>query len=172
MPKPDAPWTPKIRDKKLLTIRSDAETGVWTGVVSDSVPIFNQKMMGAVKYELVAEGRANVIVKIAGGGKGEPKFGATATHGVARRWRGDKGVEEAEIYLPEQPSQSHKNVLLMIMLHEMAHAAGLEDHANDGLFMTVPNINANGTISATKGGNSMPPFFFSNKTVTRMRAIW
>lgn len=172
MSKPDTSWVPKIRDKKLLTIRNDAEIGVWSGVVAEAVTIFNQKMMNAVKYELVPEGRANVIVKVAGSGKDDPKLGATATHGVARRWVGNKGVEEAEIYLPAQPSQSHKNVLLMIMLHEMAHAAGLEKHANDGLFMTLPNISATGTISATKGGKSMPPFFFSNKTVTRMRAIW
>lgn len=172
MSKPDTSWMPKIREKKLLTIRNDAEIGVWSGVVAEAIPIFNQKMMNAVKYELVPEGRANVIVKIAGAGKDDPKLGATATHGVARRWIGNRGVEEAEIYLPAQPSQGHKNVLLMIMLHEMAHAAGLENHASDGLFMTLPNISATGKISATKGGKSMPPFFFSNKTVVRMRAIW
>jgi len=57
-------------------------------------------------------------------------------------------------------------------MHEMAHAAGLEEHSNDGIFMTLPNIGNNGKISATKNGKSMPPFFFSNRTVTRMRTIW
>jgi len=81
------------------------------------------------------------------------------------------GVIEAEIFLPSDP-QKHANVLLMIFMHEMAHAAGLEEHANDGIFMTVPNIDESGNIKATKTSKSMPPFFFSNKTVTRMRAIW
>jgi hypothetical protein len=163
---------PKVRQLKTLTIRNEAETGLWTGIVGESVPIFNQKIMKALKYDLVTDGKANVIVRVAGGGKDDPKLGATATHGVARRWIGNRGIEEAEIYLPAQPWQSHKNVLLMILMHEMAHAAGLEEHANDGIFMTLPNIDNNGKISATKGGKSMPPFFFSNKTVTRMRAIW
>lgn len=172
MSKPDVSWIPRIRDLKTLTIRNDAETGLWSGLVAQAVPIFNQKMMNAMKYDLVVEGKANVIVRVAGGGKDDPKLGATATHGVARKWTGNRGLEEAEIYLPAQPWQSHKNVLMMILMHEMAHAAGLEEHANDGIFMTLPNIDNNGKISATKGGKSMPPFFFSNKTVTRMRAIW
>lgn len=163
---------PRIRDTKTLTIRNDAEIGLWTGVLAEAVPIFNQKIMKALKYDLVAEGRANVIVKIAGSGKDDPQLGATATHGVARRWAGNRGIEEAEIYLPSQPGQSHKNVLLMILMHEMAHAAGLEKHASDGIFMTLPNISHDGKITATKTSKPMPPFFFSNKTVTRMRAIW
>lgn len=163
---------PKIRDTKILTIRNDADVGLWSGVVASSVPIFNDKIMKALKYDIVTEGKANVVVKVAGGGKDDPKLGATATHGVARRWAGNRGIEEAEIYLPAQPWQSHKNVLLMILMHEMAHAAGLEEHANDGIFMTLPNISESGQISATKQGKVMPPYFFSNKTVVRMRAIW
>jgi hypothetical protein len=172
MSKPDTSWTPKIRDTKALKIRNEAEVGLWSGIAAASVPIFNDKIMKALKYELVTEGKANVVLKVAGGGKDDPKLGATATHGVARRWIGNRGVEEAEIYLPAQPWQSHRNVLLMILMHEMAHAAGLEEHSNDGIFMTLPNIDNSGNISATKNGKSMPPFFFSNRTVTRMRAIW
>jgi len=172
MSKPDTPWTKKIRDGKILRIKSEAEAGIWSGILGDSVPIFNEKIQKAMKYEIATEGKANVIIRIAGGGKDDPKLGATATHGVARRWVGDRGVEEAEIYLPSQPSQSHKNVLLMIMMHEMAHAAGLEEHASDGIFMTLPNIDEKGVIKATRNSKPMPPFFFSNKTVTRMRAIW
>lgn len=172
MSKPDTPWIPKIRDTKTLRIKNEAEVGLWSGIVGESVPIYNQKMMKAMKYELVTDGRAEVVVRIAGGQKDDPKLGATATHGVARRWIGNRGVEEAEIYLPAQPSQAHKHVLLMIMMHEMAHAAGLEEHSNDGIFMTLPNIDNKGRISATKNGKKMPPYFFTNKTVTRMRAIW
>jgi hypothetical protein len=140
------------------------------GIVAASVPIFNDKIMKALKYELVTDGKANVVVKVGGGGKDDPKLGATATHGVARRWIGNRGVEEAEI--PAQPWQSHRNVLLMISMHEMTHAAGLEEHSSDGIFMTLPNVDNNGNISATKKGKSMPPVFFSNRTVTRMRTIW
>ena len=163
---------PRIRDTKTLKIRNEAEVGLWSGIVTAAVPIFNDKIMRALKYEIVTEGKANVVVKIAGGGKDDPNLGATATHGVARRWAGNRGIEEAELYLPAQPWQSHRNVLLMILMHEMAHAAGLEEHSSDGIFMTLPNISESGNITATKNGRSMPPFFFSNKTVTRMRAIW
>ena len=172
MAEPDIPWMPKVRDTKILTIRNEADVGLWSGLVAASVPIFNDKIMKALKYNIVTEGKANVIVKVAGAGKDDPKLGATATHGVARRWKGNRGIEEAEIYLPATPWQSHRNVLQMILMHEMAHAAGLEEHASDGVFMTLPNVDANGNISATKGGRKMPAFFFTNKTITRMRAIW
>jgi len=172
MSKPDTPWKPKIRETKILKIRNEAEGVLWSGVVADAVPIFNDKILGALKYEIVTEGRTNVVVRVAGGGKDDPQLGATATHGVARRWAGNRGIEEAEIYLPAQPWQSHPNVLKMILMHEMAHAAGLEEHSSDGIFMTLPNIDQTGNITATKTSKAMPPFFFSNKTVTRMRKIW
>jgi hypothetical protein len=172
MADPDVPWEPKVRQTKTLTIKNEAEQGLWAGVVNQCVPIFNDKIMKAMKYQIVTEGKANVVVKVAGGGKDDPKLGATATHGVARRWIGNRGVDEAEIYLPAQPAQNHTNVLYMVMMHEMAHAAGLEEHASDGIFMTLPNISATGGITATKNGKVMPPYFFTNKTVMRMRTIW
>jgi len=168
---PDKPWTPKIRDTKVLRIRNNAEVGLWSGIVAQSVTVFNEKIMKAMQYQLVTE-NAHVVVKIAGSGKHDPKFGDSAAHGETEIGNGLKGVEEAEIFLPAQPSQSQNNVLLMIMMHEMTHAAGLEDHASDGIFMTVPNIDQNGIITATKNSKAMPPFFFSNKTVVRMKKIW
>ena len=169
---PDKPWMPKVRDTKILKIRNNAEVGLWSGIVAQSVQIFNEKIMKAMQYELVSEGRAQVVVKVAGSGKHDPVFGATAVHGKTEIGNGLKGVEEAEIFVPAQPSKSNTNVLLMIMMHEMAHAAGLEEHASDGIFMTVPNIDENGVITSTRDSKKMPPFFFSNKTVTRMRKIW
>ncbi len=174
------PWAPKFRNTKTKTlkIRSNAEAGVWTGIVAQSVDIFNEKIMKAMRYELVTEGGAQVVVKIAGSSKNDPKLGTSSVHGKTFKGRGEgmgkdmNGVIEAEIFLPSDPSQTHTNVLLLILMHEMAHAAGLEEHANDGIFMTVPNIDQNGIITATRNSKKMPPFFFSNKTVTRMRAIW
>ena len=128
--------------------------------------------MNVMKYEIVTEGKANVVVKVAGGGKDDPKLGATATHGVARRARGDRGIEEAEIFLPAQPWQNHRNALYMILMHEMAHAAGLYEHTNDGILMTLPNISENGKITSTKFSKPMPPYFFTNKTIVRLRTIW
>ena len=34
-----------------------------------------------------------------------------------------------------------------VTLHEMTHAAGLEEHSNDGIFMTLPNIDNNGNAT-------------------------
>jgi hypothetical protein len=172
MAEPDVPWEPKVRAKKILKIKNEAEQGLWAGVLAQCVPIFNDKIMKAMKYEIVTEGKADVVVKVAGGGKDDPKLGATATHGVARRGRSDNGIVEAEIFLPAQPWQNHTNVLYMIMMHEMTHAAGLYEHTSDGIFMTVPNISEKGMISSTKFSKPMPPYFFTNKTITRMRAIW
>ena len=73
MAEPDIPWMPKVRDTKILTIRNDADVGLWSGLVTTSVPIFNDKIMKALNYNIVTEGKANVIVKVAGAGKDDPK---------------------------------------------------------------------------------------------------
>ena len=168
---PDKPWEKKIRDTKTLLIRNNAEVGQWSGIVAQAVTTFNEKIMKAMSYELVSEGKAHVVVKISGSGAHDPKFGDSAVHGKTYVGEGGKGLVEAEIFVPAQVTQSHTNVLLHIMLHEMTHAAGLEDHADDGIFITVPNIQ-NGVITSTKYSKKMPPFFFSNKTILRMRKIW
>ena len=171
MAEPDKPWTPKIRSTKKLRIRNNAEAGAWAGIAAQAVPIFNNNAMKAMEYELAAEGRAEVVVKIAGTGKHDPVFGQNAVHGKIFYGNGLKGLEEAEIFLPGSVTH-HTNVLLLILLHEMAHAAGLVEHANDGILMNVPNISANGVITATKTSKKMPPFFLSNKSVIRLKKIW
>jgi hypothetical protein len=172
MAEPDKPWDPKIRSTKKLRIKNNAEAGMWSGIVTQSVPIFNNAAVKAMEYELVSEGKAEVVVKIAGANKSDPKFGDSAVHGKTLYGNGLKGLEEVEIFLPAQITQSHTNVLLHILLHEMAHAAGLVDHSSDGILVTVPNIYANGTLSATATSKKMPPFFLSNKTIVRLKKIW
>ena len=145
---------------------------MWSGIVAQAVPIFNEKAMKAMEYELVSEGKAEVVVKIAGGNKSDPKFGESAVHGKTFYGNGLKGLEEVEVFLPAQITNNQTNVLLMILLHEMAHAAGLVEHSSDGILMTVPNIDASGNITATKYSKKMPPFFLSNKSVVRLKKIW
>ena len=173
MSKPDTPWMPKVRETKTITLFNEADKGFWAGVIREAVTTFNQKAMNSVKYEIVDEKRkAKAVVKIAGSGKDDPRLGADARQGLARRWAGNRGIEEAEIFLPETPWNTHRNMLMMIMMHELTHCAGLEEHANDGIFMTLPNVDEKGNIFSTRESKKMPPFFLSNKTVMRLRAIW
>jgi len=172
MADPDKPWEPKIRSTKKLKIKNNAEVGMWSGMVAQAVPIFNTGAQKAMEYELVSEGKAEVVVKIAGANKSDPKFGTTAVHGKTFYGNGLKGLEEVEIFLPAQITQNQTNVLLHILMHEMAHASGLVEHSSDGILMTVPNIYPDGSISSTKTSKKMPPFFLSNKTVVRLKKIW
>lgn len=177
MSKPDEPWIESVRKSKELVIRSEAESGVWTGVLKECVPIFNRIALKAMSYRIAgAEDKAQVVLKIAGSGKDDPKL-AGGTHGIARKaiqraGRGGIGIVEVEIFLPSQPSRLSKNMILMIVLHEMGHAAGLEEHTNDGVMMTLPNEDNTGKIYSTKKSKRMPPFFLTNKTVSRLRTIW
>ncbi len=177
MGKPDEPWISSIRANKELVIRSEAESGVWTGVLQECVPIFNRIALKAMSYRLAGAGeKANVVLKIAGSHKDDPKV-AGGKHGITRRHkqqagRGGIGVIEVEIFLPSQPTADSKNMITMIILHELGHAAGLEEHTSDGVMMTVPNENAKGQVFSTPQTKKMPPFFFTNKTVNRLRTIW
>ena len=172
MAEPDKPWEPKVKTTKTLRVKNKAEAGMWSGLVTQAVPIFNTSAQDAMKYEIVTEGKAEVVVKIAGAGKHDPKFGDSAVHGKTEYGNGLQGLSEVEIFLPAQITQNQTNVLLMILLHELAHAAGLVEHSSDGILMTIPNIDANGNITATKTSKKMPPFFLSNKSIIRLKKNW
>lgn len=171
MSEPDKPWDPKIKSTKKLRIKNNAEVGMWSGIVAQAIPIFNNAQ-NAMAYDPVSEGKTEVVVKIAGANKGDPKFGDSAVHGKTFYGDGGQGLVEVEIFLPAQITQSHTNVLLHILLHEMAHASGLVEHSSDGILMTLPNIWPNGSISSTKNSKKMPPFFLSNSSITRLRKNW
>jgi hypothetical protein len=172
MADPDKPWESKIRSTKKLRIKNNAEVGMWSGMVTQAVPIFNRTAQKAMEYEIVSEGKAEVVVKVAGANKSDPKFGDTAVHGKTFYGDGGQGLVEVEIFLPAQITQNQTNDLMQILLHEMAHASGLVEHSSDGILMTVPNIWPDGSISSTKTSKKMPPFFLSNKTVVRLKKIW
>ena len=145
---------------------------MWSGIVTQAVPVFNRSAQKAMEYELVDEGKADVVVKVAGANKSDPKFGDSSVHGKTFWGDGGKGLVEVEIFLPPQITQNQTNVLMQILLHEMAHASGLVEHSSDGILMNAPNILADGSISSTRDSKKMPPFFLSNSTVVRLKKIW
>ena len=66
---------------------------MWSGMVTQAVPIFNRTAQKAMEYGIVSEGKAEVVVKVAGANKSDPKFGDTAVHGKTflRGWRPGPG---------------------------------------------------------------------------------
>src|SRR5215831_5282779 len=104
MADPDKPWEAKIRSTKKLRIKNNAEVGMWSGLVTQAVPIFNRAAQNAMEYELV-DAKAEVVVKVAGANKSDPKFGETAVHGKTFYGNGDRGLVEVEIFLPAQITQ-------------------------------------------------------------------
>ena len=176
----DKSWENKVRSTKTLTYFDESNTGRWSGVVAVSVQAFNRIARGIVQYKLTDDrNSANVVIGVAEGSASFPfggddrpiVFSKTSTHGITRTFAYSTGIAKAAIFLPSDPSQDNQNVLQFITIHELIHACGLEAHYNDGVLMTLPNIQG-GKIFSTPKSKKMPPFFMANKTIARLRAIW
>jgi hypothetical protein len=178
----DNPWNQRVRDQKQLTYFDGSSVGKWSGITKLAVNEFNNLAQGIVKYVPAKDkDGADVVIGVADGvahfpfdGTDNPiVFSKTAAHGQTRTFGYSDGLAKAAVFMPSSITETHKNILIYVVAHELVHACGLVRHDNDGVFMTVPNIDhAKHTISAIKGSKAMPPFFFSASTISRLSAIW
>lgn len=166
------PWIKSVKDTGTLTVYNNMAVGQWATIFTLTVQSFNKlSTQHGLKVKLAEtkdKEQANVVMHLS-----DDDAFKTLVHGKGRISVQDGAVIKVEVFLPSQPAQNHKDVLLFIALHELVHACGLEnsDHANDGVFMTLPNIR-NGKIWAADNTKKMPPMFLAPSTVSKLNAIW
>lgn len=172
-------WIDSVRKGDELTVFDGISSGQWANVFTASLASFNKN--SGLKIKMVPsenEDDANIVILLSSGTSTygdnpkpiviNPEFG----HGKTRMFRDEASGEISKVvaFLPITPKENHINVLRMITVHELIHACGLDDneHSNDGVFMTLPNIR-NGQIFASAASKKMPPLFFSQKTKGQLR---
>lgn len=115
-------------------------------------------------------------------------FNATAKHGRTLLLDRKSELVKAFVFLPATPKVNTPGgvravgpkVLMVIALHELLHACGLEnaDHGDSGLFQATPPINpGNRAIEDAVGVQqnmygSMPPYVIDDETVQTLLDRW
>ncbi len=167
-------WDRSVRKTGQVTVFNGLETGAWSGIFAQALAAFNKiSHLDMKMVEGKSKGSANIVMELSDGkGLG---FSGTMLHGKTRMYRdGDSGaIMNVECFLPATPRHNHPNYLLFIAVHELVHAMGLDndEHASDGVFITLPNMQE-GKIFSTKGSKKMPPLFLNASTRSKLQAAW
>ncbi len=174
------PWERKIRATGKLLVYNDISVGRWATVFQLAMETFNKHMKpaGVQLEEATSKGKANVIMKL---------MKSTAMHGKASiglRYPQQDVIMEAEFFLPDDPQHSDPSgmvpasvdVMQIIAVHEMIHAAGLanRDHGGDGIFYS-PLMQRDGKLYVpVKGRNPtlMPPIRIGNSIIYKVKKLW
>jgi hypothetical protein len=175
-------WVANVKDAGRLTVFNGL-TAQWGTVFKRALDSFNQLAGGlGVKLEQTKDkAQANIVMQLSGGAAkfeydgnvATATFDGTAAHGKTLLFSRDNLIEKAASFLPVKPRESHIDVLTFITVHELIHACGLDnrDHANDGVFMTLPNIRG-GRIWASADSRKMPPLFLHSSTIVKIKTVW
>lgn len=177
-------WIKSVKDSGKLTVYNGIEEGQWAGIFKYWLTNFSgltHKKVGLV--EETDMNAANVVMQLSDGNSSfsyagvtaKAVFPGTAAHGKTLPFQVNDLVEKAAIFLPRNPSYNHVGHLRYIAAHELIHASGLvtnDEHANDGVFMNLPNMLDGGKISASADSKKMPPYFLASKTQSALGAIW
>lgn len=192
------PWTASIKSGGRLSVAPPS--GSWSDVVRDALRQFNNiSRSHHLCVTLVpGEGSAQVVVAAASsnisfaydGTTYSERFGGSGLHGrTFQVQRQGSGIEKAYIFLPERPMVNTprgqrpvgRGVKLLIAIHELVHACGLEDadHSDDDLFCGFPSVDYGSTAAADKVTvasrgitRRMPPLVLLGTTARLIKELW
>ncbi len=190
------PWIPNIKDTDKLTIYNDLG-GKWASIFHLALEEFNKLGLSVKMSKEKDENQANVVMKTAGkmahytydNQDFTHSFSGTALHGYTMLMDAGVGIKKAVVFLPESPQTSGgfihgkqivekagKDAMLVIAVHELIHACGLEnnDHADNGVFYSPLSISGKKLIvpEVNKNNKQMPPIFISPATVCKVQILW
>ena len=200
-------WKPSIQRRGKLSVYFDASTrsAVWSHVLGNVLHEFNvvaerhgiNLRLSSSDQVPTATAGAEVAVHVASGDVAMTFCGkevteeiiSTAMGGATRPVDEEGGkTKKAIVFLPSKPQISvpkgprgvGSKVLMFIALHELLHAAGMEDsdHAQSGLFQTFPEVDAGSSpdhdrVRSQRGAHAwMPPFTLAPDSVQTMLDLW
>ena len=195
------PWKTSVRDTKTLKVFDGIGGGIWANIFAFAVDAFNSNFARSTGMRMVKTGdeqQANVVMRLGDGTANyefegttyEKTFSPTGLHGLTRTPMRDGVIEKAFVFLPARPQvtdfdkrgnqfekMASQDVMKVIAVHELIHAAGLNDHSDhggDGIFY-YPLAWRNGKLYVPERGKNqalMPPIRPDGITGGKIKELW
>jgi len=176
-------WFKRFRDSRQLTYFNNAAT--WKGPIAAAIASFNTLSLGVKLVPATEEKDALVVFVLANGptkykfpgGTAEtsPKFKPDGLHGQASTQLDGRGaIYFSAIFLPGKVAKTTKEQKEMVVVHEIIHACGMDEHDTAGIMYDTFRNDGSGLIElvAAAGAKPMPPIRVGGTTLSIMRTLW
>lgn len=194
------PWIRSVRDTKTLRVYDGIGGGTWANIYAFSLDAFNNfaRSTGIRMVRAADEQQANVVMRLGDGTANyeyegttyEKTFSPTGLHGLTRTPTRDGVIEKAFVFLPARPQvtdfdnrgnpfekMASQDVMKVIAVHELIHAAGLNehsDHGGDGIFYYPLAYQSEKLYVPERGKNQalMPPIRPDGIITGKIKELW
>jgi hypothetical protein len=179
-------WLKRIRETGQLTVFNKATA--WAVPVAAAIKSFNNVSLGVKVVAGKEEKDANIVLILANGpGEKYRYYGDTTQtaadftgdipHGETRTLVDPKlnAIYFAAVFLPGKLKKTTNGQKEVIVVHELIHAAGLNDwHDSVGIMFATMQEEGGGLIEYLheKGAKSMPPIRVGSQTLCKMKMLW
>lgn len=176
-------WFKRFREAKVLPYVNTATS--WKIPIEAAIKTFNGLGFGVQLVPAKEKGDTLVEFVLANGpmkhpfpgGVAEtgPKFKEDRLHGQAAVHLDHRNViDYAVIFLPGLVTKATKEQKEMVVVHEIIHACGMDEHDTEGIMYDVFRNAGTGVIElvAPPGAKSMPPIRLGATTVSIMQKLW
>lgn len=185
-----SPWIKSIRETKQLKVFNKATP--WAAPVSAALRSFNNLALGVTVVAENEEKSANIVLVLGQNSaleykyhnsyygevnvKPKPGFKADSLHGRANTLKDadSKEVFFAVIFLPGKLKKATDAQKEVVIVHELIHACGFEEHDSVGIMYPQMMEQDGGLIEYLheKGDKPMPPIRVGSKTRCTVKLLW
>lgn len=177
-------WFKRFREKRELPYVLSKATA-WKLPIEAAIASFNNLAFGVRLVPAAEEKDALVAFVLASGpmshpfpgGKAEtkPDFKPDKMHGHASLQidRRDE-IYYVVVFLPGKVEKITKEQKEMVVVHEIIHACGMDEHDTEGIMYDKFLASGTGVIEmvSPKGTPAMPPIRVGGTTASIMRSLW
>lgn len=177
-------WFKRFRESKELPYVITKATA-WKADIAAAVTSFNGLGFG-VKLVPSGEGKQTLLDFVLAQGptshpfpggvaQTKPSFKPEKMHGQAAVHLDRKNViDYAVIFLPGKVTKVTKEQKEMIIVHEIIHACGMDEHDSEGIMYDVFLASGKGVIEMVSpaGTKAMPPIRIGAATTSIMQSLW
>ena len=176
-------WFKRFRDSRKLPYFNNAAT--WKVPVTAAIASFNNLSLGVELVPATEEKDALVVFVLANGptkykfpggtAQTSPKFKPDGLHGqAATQLDGRDKIYFSAIFLPGKVAKTTNDQKEMVVVHEIIHACGMDEHDTEGIMYDVFRTNGSGLIElvSAAGAKPMPPIRVGGTTLSIMRKLW
>jgi hypothetical protein len=177
------PWLKRIKETRKLAVFNKATA--WSESVSAAMTTFNKLHLGLTLESSKDEKSANVVILLATGPQHYTYYGdtvSTASDFAADRLHGEtralvdtslRAIFFAAVFLPGK-SKATKRQREVVVLHELIHASGMDDHDVVGVMVAQMQAVGGGLLEylPEKDAKPMPPIRVGSRTRCQLQMVW